>query len=152
MKKLILFITLVVLFGCRTRTVIQYQPYPVPERHDSIVEKIVHDTVSSYPVQQQQVTGTRKSHLETDLAFSDAAIDSSGLLKHSISNKGIIPARIIIEKTTVHDSIPYAVKGDPYPVEVIKIKYRHDIIWWIGLTVMVLSALYIFFTLKKKAK
>lgn len=152
-KLIYIIITLSLLTGCRTpQTIIQY--VPVHTVRDSIVERIVRDTVTAYPPQTQTVTGTRQSHLETDLAVSDAAVDSVGMLYHNITNKGYIPSKYITITTVVHDSIsvPYPVKGDPYPVEVIKIVYKRDLIWWAGLLLFSISLIYFIIKIIKLKK
>lgn len=124
---------LIALNSCKPKEVIRYVNIPV--RHDSIIERTVKDTVIHYAEQKQQVVTVRKSHLETDLALSDALIDSAGLLHHSIANKQLIPAKIKIEKVTVRDSVnvPYPVKGDPYPVIEVKKVNVYGFFWWSGM-------------------
>ena len=68
------------------------------------------------------VTPTKKSHLETSLAESDAEIDSLGLLHHTLTNKkDSIKTKIqYVDKIVYRDSIE--VKEVPVPVEV-KVPY-----------------------------
>ena len=68
------------------------------------------------------VTPTKKSHLETSLAESDASIDSLGLLHHTLVNKkDSLKSKIqYIDKIVYRDSIE--VKEVPVPVEV-KVPY-----------------------------
>lgn len=129
-------IAICALVGCKPVEKIKY--IPVVVRHDSIVEKTVRDTVLKYLPQKQSVIAVKNSHLETDLAISNASIDSLGFLHHSIENKGTIPGKVVDTKTAIHDSIPV-----PYPVEVPGEKVEvsvevpvHDFIWWIGLIVL----------------
>lgn len=135
----IIFLSLFLLFGCRT---IKY--VPIVQRHDSIVEKTVRDTVLKYLPQKQSAIAVNKSHLETDLAISNASIDSLGLLHHSIENKGTIPGKVISDKTTVHDSIPvpYKVEVPGKPEKVKVIVYVHGFIWWVGLIVLISGGLF----------
>jgi len=133
----IILLSLFLLFGCRT---IKY--VPIVQRHDSIVEKTVRDTVLKYLPQKQSVIAVKKSHLETDLAISNASIDSLGLLHHSIENKGTIPGKIIHDKTTVHDSIPVPYKVEvPGKPKIVNVPV-HDFIWWIGLIVLISGGLF----------
>jgi hypothetical protein len=97
------------------------------------VERTVRDTIYKPLEQAQQVYGVTVSHLETDFAESDAAIDSSGLLNHSIRNKDSIPTKYIELKTTVRDSIPYPVEVEvPGQPVTTKVPVR-GFFWWIGL-------------------
>lgn len=68
------------------------------------------------------VTPTKKSHLETSVATSDASIDSLGMLHHTLVNKkDSIKTKIqYIDKISYRDSIE--VKEVPVPVEV-KVPY-----------------------------
>lgn len=132
MRKLIYLLLLVVSFAsCRVRK----EYIPVPVVRDSIVERTVRDTFYVPGEQRQSVVAVDSSHLETDYSFSDASIDSIGRLHHSIQNKTKIPAKIHYEKIVVHDSVsvPYPVKGDPYPVEKIITKKVRGFFWYSGL-------------------
>lgn len=68
------------------------------------------------------VTPTKKSHLETSVAESDASIDSLGLLHHTLVNKKDSLKREIqyVDKIIYRDSI--IIKEVPVEVEV-KVKY-----------------------------
>ncbi|HLP06073.1 MAG TPA: hypothetical protein VK152_11660 [Paludibacter sp.] len=125
MKKTLFAMLFLMLFaGCKIREKLVPTPYPVVERHDSIVYRTVKDTTAHYPAQKNAVVTPRKSFLKTDLAFSNASIDSIGMLHHSIENCGQIPARIIKEIKTLHDSIPYPVYRDvPVPTPI-------PLTWW----------------------
>lgn len=63
------------------------------------------------------VTPTKKSHLETSVATSDAEVDSLGLLHHTLTNKKDSLKREIkyIDKIVYRDSI--VTKEVPVPVE-----------------------------------
>lgn len=134
---LVLIAACIMMDSCKSKEIIRY--VPVIQKHDSIVYQTKHDTLLNYLPQKQSVITPNSSHLETDLAFSNASIDSKGLLHHSIENKGLIPGKVIDTKTTVHDSIPI-----PYPVNVpgkdVEVPVNvpvHDFIWWIGLIVFI---------------
>lgn len=68
------------------------------------------------------VTPTKKSHLETSVAESDAEIDSLGLLHHTLVNKNdSIKTKIqYVDKISYRDSIE--IREVPVPVEV-KVPY-----------------------------
>ena len=68
------------------------------------------------------VTPTKKSHLETSVAESDASIDSLGMLHHTLVNKkDSISTKIqYVDKIVYRDSVE--VKEVPVPVEV-KVPY-----------------------------
>ena len=68
------------------------------------------------------VTPTKKSHLETSVAESDASIDSLGLLHHTLVNKkDSIKTKIqYVDRISYRDSIE--IKEVPVPVEV-KVPY-----------------------------
>lgn len=68
------------------------------------------------------VTPTKKSHLETSVAESDASIDSLGMLHHTLANKkDSIKTKIqYVDKISYRDSIE--IREVPVPVEV-KVPY-----------------------------
>ena len=82
------------------------------------------------------VTPTKKSHLETSVATSDASIDSLGLLHHTLTNKkDSISTKIqYIDKIVYRDSVeekevPVEV---PVPVRYIPKFYKFTfILFWI---------------------
>jgi len=141
---------LLLLGGCRTTPEYIPVPYPVPVRYDSIVTKIVRDTVLTYPKQENKVVTSDSSYLKTDLAFSSAKIDSTGKLHHSIENFGFVPGKVIETDTDVKkDSL--IIKEVPVPYEVIKTVYvkQKDWIWYIGYGMLyIFGAAFVFLLIK----
>ena len=104
------------LTGCST------QKY-IPASDIKIVSKdslIVHTKLISVAIPLEShtiVTPTKKSHLETSVAESDASIDSLGMLHHTLTNKkDSIKTKIqYIDRISYRDSIE--VKEVPVEVE-----------------------------------
>lgn len=145
---LLLFMLALSLTGCRTNTVY----VPIKVRHDSIVEKTIHDTLLRYLPQKQSVIAKGKSYLKTDLAFSNAWVDSAGL-HHDIENFGTVPGKVIHDKTVVHDSVqvPFPVtKWKDRKITITKYVYKHDFIWWFGLISLAVITLYVIYRLSPK--
>ena len=92
------------------------------------------------------VTPTKKSHLETSVAESDASIDSLGMLHHTLINKkDSIKTKIqYVDKIVYRDSIE--VREVPVPVEV-KVPYVPKfhkftfILFWIFVLFIVIKLL-----------
>lgn len=145
---LLIFLLAISMVGCKTNTVY----VPIKVRHDSIVEKTVRDTLIEYLPQKQSVITKGKSYLKTDLAFSNAWVDSAGL-HHDIENFGSVPGKVFHDKTMVHDSVqvPYPViKWKTKKVTITKYLYKHDFIWWVGLVSLAIIALYLIYWLSPK--
>lgn len=136
MKEFIFTILLFLMMSCGTAN---KTPYPGPSVRDSIrivtkVEKTyVKDTVFvNVPSQEKEnTTQDSHSHLETDFAESDASIDSTGRLHHTLNNKkGKVPVPtetpIIKNDSIVFRDIEVEVPK-PYPVEV---EVPRDLTWW----------------------
>lgn len=136
MRKLIYILLSFLLVSCGT---IKNLPPPTPSVKDSVrvitkVETVFIKDTLSVPVPFQEVRNKTKestSHLETDFAESDASIDSTGTLHHTLRNKaGDVP---VPTETPVHykDSIVYRDREvevpKPYPVEV---EVPRDLTWW----------------------
>lgn len=116
------FLTIVILafygllIGCST------QKY-LPSSNIKIVSKdslVVHTELVSVAIPLEShtiVTPTKKSHLETSVATSDASIDSLGLLHHTLVNKkDSLKSKIqYVDKIVYRDSIE--VKEVPVEVE-----------------------------------
>ncbi len=133
--RMILITVAVAMFftGCR----VQYVPVPV--KVDSIyVEKIVErvDTIKvDIPGETVYVIKRDSSHLESAVAISDAKIDSSGFLHHSLVNKkGVLKKEVvykdkIIEKI-VEKEVP-VIKEIEKEVKVIPGYYKTiSIVFW----------------------
>lgn len=81
---------------------------------------VVHTKLVSIAIPNEShtiVTPTKKSHLETSLAESDASIDSLGMLHHTLTNKkDTIKTKIqYVDKIVYRDSIE--IKEVPFEVE-----------------------------------
>lgn len=59
------------------------------------------------PVERSESRGLLESFLETSLAWSSASVDSTGTLRHTISNKDSIPSRVVFHtiRHTVRDTV-----------------------------------------------
>ncbi len=133
MNKIFLFgVIALVLSSCHTQKQ-AVPPAPVIlNNSDSVrVETIINTIYVPTPVtldiprqSQTSVTAADSSHVETDLAESDAWINEDGTLGHSITNKpGKLQGEVYVPQTTTQN-IKEAVKEkeipvpQPYPVEV----------------------------------
>ena len=99
MKRFILFLVMFLVMGCGICKKVQY--VPVETKTDSVyVEKLVRDTLSiEIPGETVYVVAQDSSHLETKWSVSDAKIDSTGRLHHSLTNKDIkIEKEIVIRR------------------------------------------------------
>ena len=137
MKRFILFLVMFMMVGCGICNRVQY--VPVETKIDSIVvEKIVErtDTVEiEVPGERVYVIKQDSSHLETAVAISDAKIDSTGMLHHSLENKDVnlkkeivYIDRIIEKRVEVEKEVPVEVK---VPVRYIPNYYKwiHILFW-----------------------
>lgn len=116
------FLLALLFAGCKTRTMYLPSETVIQTRY---IEWI--DTVTiEVPVPAQSasnVTTDSTSHLETDVAQSDAWLDSLGLLHHTLENKPVkLPAQVPV-KNSERDSIVYKDRPVPYPVE-------RKLSWW----------------------
>ena len=109
---------------------------PVATKTDSvIVEKIVERVDSVYiPVPGESVEGVREdsSHLETAVAISDAKIDSTGILHHSLENKDVELKKEIVYKDKIIEKRVEVEKEVPVEVKV-PVKYVPDYYKWINI-------------------
>lgn len=135
------------LCGCSRKV---YAPADAVTLHDTVrmerVERVVTrvDTVEvavAVPVQSAVAWSVRdSSHLETDVAWSDAWLNADGTLGHRLENKDVeLGARAFVpttEKQTQTDSVTVREKPVPYPVEVERKltwweQLRIDSFWWL---------------------
>ena len=93
------------LTGCST-------PKLIPSSNTRIISKdslYVHTEFVNIPIPVENhsiVTPTKKSHLETSVAESDAEIDTLGMLHHTLTNKDSIKTKIqYIDRISYRDSI-----------------------------------------------
>lgn len=136
MKKLILFLLMFFMVSCG---ICKRQYIPVESKIDSIyIEKVVErtDTVEiEVPGEKVYVVAVDSSHLETTVAISDAKIDSTGMLHHSLENKDVnlkkeivYIDRIIEKKVEVEKEVPVEVK---VPVKYVPNYYKWiNILFW----------------------
>lgn len=134
MKKLILFLLMFFMVSCGICKRVQY--VPVDTKIDSIVvEKIVErtDTVEiEVPGESVYVIKQDSSHLETAVATSDAKIDSTGMLHHSLKNKDVNLKKEIVYKDKIIEKRVEVEKEVPVEVEV-PVKYVPDYYKWINI-------------------
>lgn len=130
---------------------------PVVGQRDSIyVERVdsvfMRDTVLLYQPQDSTasnvVADTEKSHLETDLATSDAWVDN-GKLHHSLSNKtDLIPIPVKIPN--------YFSREEKYLIRTVTKEVERDLKWWeeffmfLGKILVVASAIVLFVKVLKR--
>lgn len=112
-----LFLAATLFTGCTRKVYVPVEGETVIETRYS--ERV--DTVTvTVPVPAQSVenvTVDTASHLETDVARSDAWLDSLGRLHHTLENKPVdLPAQVPV-KSHERDSIVYRDHPVPYPVE-----------------------------------
>ena len=134
MKRFILFLVMFLVMGCGICKRVQY--VPVETKIDSIVvEKIVErtDTVSiEVPGERVYVIKQDSSHLETAVATSDAKIDSTGMLHHSLENKDVNLKKEIVYIDRIIEKRVEVEKEVPVEVEVT-VKYVPDYYKWINI-------------------
>ena len=123
MKTFILFISMFLVMGCG---VCKVQYVPVETKKDSLViEKVVEriDTVKvEVPGARVYVIKQDSSHLDTAVAISDAKIDSTGMLHHSLVNKDVNLKKEIVYKDKIIEKRVEVEKEVPVEVEV-PVKY-----------------------------
>lgn len=133
MKKLILFLLMFFMVSCG---VCRRQYIPVQTKIDSVVvERVIErvDTVSiEIPGERVYVIKRDSSHLETAVAISDAKIDSTGMLHHSLENKNVDLKKEIVYKDRVIEKKVEVEKEVPVEVEV-PVKYIPDYYKWINI-------------------
>lgn len=134
MKRFILFLVMFIMVGCGICNKVKY--VPVETKIDSIVvEKIVErtDTVSiEVPGEKVYVIKQDSSHLETTVAISDAKIDSTGMLHHSLVNKDVNLKKEIVYKDRIIEKRVEVEKEVPVEVKV-PVKYVPDYYKWINI-------------------
>ena len=153
MKRFILFLVMFLVMGCGICKRVQY--VPVETSKDSVViEKVVEriDTVSiEVPGESVYVIKQDSSHLETAVATSDAKIDSTGMLHHSLTNKDVnlkkeivYKDKIIEKKVEVEKEVPVEVK---VPVRYVPDYYKRiNILFW---CIVGTGFIFVIFKLKK---
>ena len=143
--KTFLLCLILAFYGCSTQKYLAKPSIKIVSK-DSV---FVHTELVSIPIPLEShtiVAPTKKSHLETSVAESDAEIDSLGLLHHTLTNKKDSLKREIkyIDKIVYRDSIetkevPVEV---PVPVRYIPKFYQFTfILFWIILLFIVVKLL-----------
>lgn len=134
MKRFILFLVMFMMVGCGICNRVQY--VPVETKKDSVViEKVVErtDTVEiEVPGESVYVIKQDSSHLETAVAISDAKIDSTGMLHHTLKNKDVNLKKEIVYKDKIIEKRVEVEKEVPVEVKV-PVKYVPDYYKWINI-------------------
>lgn len=130
----------------------------------TIHERVItmHDTVLVYiPVESTSSVGQQNSHLETSVATSDAYVDSTGVLHHTLDNKAQeIQAPIDIHVPVVdtshyeiHNTVDSVYVPQPYPVEKLvekPLSWFQKTLMYIGVLALLAIIGYIVFWIIKK--
>ena len=152
MRKILLFLLMVIMVSCG---VCRRQYIQVPVKVDSVyIERVVEriDTVRiKIPGEKIYVIKQDSSHLETAVAVSDAKIDSTGILHHSLENKDVELKKEIVYKDRVIEKRVEVEKKVPVEVEV-PVKYIPDYYKWINIIFWCLvgiGLIFVIFRVKK---
>ena len=133
MKRFILLLVMFLVMGCG---ICKRQYIPVENKVDSIyIEKVVEriDTVNiEVPGESVYVIAVDSSHLETAIAASDAKIDSTGMLHHSLTNKDVELKKEIVYKDRIIEKRVEVEKEVPVEVKV-PVRYVPDYYKWINI-------------------
>ena len=133
MKRLVLFLLMFFMVSCG---ICKRQYIPVESKVDSIyIEKVVEriDTVEiEVPGEKIYVIAVDSSHLETTVAISDAKIDSTGMLHHSLENKDVNLKKEIVYKDKIIEKRVEVEKEVPVEVKV-PVKYIPNYYKWINI-------------------
>lgn len=134
MKKIVLLAIIMMIASCATANNLSDG---CQHSRDSVrvvtrVETVfINDTINVPVPQQDRSSKTKEdySHLETDFAESDASVDSTGTLHHTLKNKKRdvpVPTKTPVQyrDSIVYKEIQVPV---PYPVEV---EVERDLTWW----------------------
>ena len=130
----LILLSLFLLVGCCSQKHIQQVPVREIEKieyRDSIIH--VRDTIKIFlPIEEKEISTRRdSSHLETSIAKSDAWIDTSGNLNHTLKNKRDKPLETIRDTIFITNNVT-EYKEKEVPVEVpVPEPYIHKIFWWI---------------------
>ena len=130
MRKILLFLLMVIMVSCGVGR--RYTQVPV--KVDSVyIERVVEriDTVCiKIPGEKIYVIKQDSSHLETAVAVSDAKIDSTGILHHSLENKDVELKKEIVYKDKIIEKRVEVEKKVPVEVEV-QVRYIPNYYKWI---------------------
>lgn len=162
MKQLLFAILLMLLVSCHSsKQTILGEPVILNNqdsvRETSVIKTIYVPVTVEVPIPQQSdaiVTTADTSHLETDLAISDAWINEDGTLYHSIKNKPMsLTAEVNVPQRDVNHQVE-TVKTKEIPVPqpyAVEVERKYTLMeqvklssWWILLIIMLFSVGYIF--------
>ena len=151
MKRFILFLVMFMMVGCGICNRVQYVPVKVDSVYiERIVERI--DTVRiKIPGERVYVIRQDSSHLETAVAVSDAKIDSTGILHHSLENKDVELKKEIVYKDKIIEKRVEVEKKVPVEVEV-PVKYIPDYYKWIHILFWCMVGIGLIFVIFKVRK
>ena len=148
-----MFLVMFMMVGCGICKRVQY--VPVETSKDSVViEKVVEriDTVEvEVPGEKVYVVAVDSSHLETAVAISDAKIDSTGMLHHSLKNKDVNLKKEIVYKDKIIEKKVEVEKEVPVEVKV-PVRYIPDYYKWINILFWCMTGtglIFVIFKLKK---
>lgn len=133
-KILLIALPIILLISCCPQKKIQQVPVREIEKieyRDSIIH--VRDTIKIFlPIEEKEISTRRdSSHLETSIAKSDAWIDNSGNLNHTLKNKRDKPLETIRDTIFITNNVT-EYKGKEVPVEVpVPEPYIPKIFWYI---------------------
>lgn len=111
------------LLGCATIR-------PVPVQTTTQVQTVVRDSVVIHrdtvtlevPVESSSAYGVQYSHLESSVAYSDASVDSTGLLNHTLTNKPFKIEKEIIYQDRKVETVRDSLVTVEVPIEVQVVK------------------------------
>ena len=103
---------------------------PVPVETTTTVQTIVRDSIVVHrdtvtlevPIESSSAYGVQYSHLESSVAYSDASVDSTGLLNHTLTNKPFKIEKEIIYQDRKVETVRDSLVTVEVPVEVETIK------------------------------
>lgn len=160
MKHLLIIISLLLLVACNTSKPVISEPVVLNNTdsvRDTTIIKTIYVPVTvevDVPQQSHSTIATDTSHLETDVALSDAWINADGTLYHSIANKRIsLSANTFVAQTTTeHTAEAIQIKEiavpQPYTVEIERKFTLMEQIklssWWLLLAITFFCITYIF--------
>lgn len=158
MKRLLIVVVtgliLILFSGC---SVLRPRYVPIETKIDSVyIEKVVErvDTVLfSIPADTVRIAAKcDSSHLETGFAVSDAVVDSTGVLRHSLWNKVqelkkevVFKDRVIEKRVEVEKEVPVEVE---VPVKYVPAYYRWMERLFYGLLIIGIFVIFIVAKLK----
>lgn len=148
LRNITLLATAVLMLGCATIRPVQTTTNVQTIIKDSLIYRT--DTITlEIPVESSAAYHVQSSHLETSAAYSDASIDTTGLLTHTIQNKPFKTQKEIVYidkvRTEYRDSIQ--IQTQEVPVEVIREVVPRWSWWLLGLNILAIIALGIKFYL-----